>query len=117
MLRALALCLLPMPALADGFLPIHDKAQFLALVSGNDLRLPMFDITLRILPDGQITGQAMGTPVSGNWRWQDGYFCRDMQWGKRPIDPNCQLVEVKGTDVMRFTVDRGAGDSAQFRLK
>lgn len=29
---------------------------------------------------------------------------------------NCQLVEVRD-DTLRFTVDKGAGDSASFRLR
>jgi len=39
-----------------------------------------------------------------------------MDWGGYPIDYNCQLVEVRG-GAMRFTVDRGAGDSATFNLR
>ena len=30
---------------------------------------------------------------------------------------NCQLVEARDGEVMRFTVDRGKGDSASFRLR
>jgi hypothetical protein len=33
------------------------------------------------------------------------------------IPYNCQLVEERGGEVMRFTVDRGTGDSASFRLR
>jgi hypothetical protein len=40
-----------------------------------------------------------------------------MDWSGYPIPQNCQLVEAKGDEVIRFTVDRGAGDAASFRLR
>ena len=118
MLRALAcsVTVLAQPALAEGFRPVHDVQEFLSLTQGRDLRLATFAISLQIVPDGRIEGRAMGRPVSGQWRWQDGYFCRKMVWGERPIAYNCQLVEALGQGVLRFTVNRGAGQSAQFWL-
>ena len=67
-------------------------------------------------PDGDIRGRALGGPVNGDWRWQDGYFCRDLVWGERDLGPNCQMVEVKGNRI-RFTSDFGRGDSADFRIE
>jgi len=40
-----------------------------------------------------------------------------MDWDGTAIKYNCQLVELRGSDEMRFTVDRGAGRSARFRLR
>lgn len=40
-----------------------------------------------------------------------------MRWGQREIPYNCQLVEAQGDRVLRFTVDQGRGDSADFRLR
>jgi hypothetical protein len=34
-----------------------------------------------------------------------------------PIEYNCQLVEAKGSDQVRFTVDKGDGRSASFSLR
>lgn len=116
MLRALVLCLAPLPVLAEDFRPVHDRADFVALIAVKELKLPLFAIVLRVDPDGGISGEAMGKPVSGRWRWESGYFCREMVWGSYPIAHDCQLVEARGQDALRFTVDRGAGDSAQFRL-
>ena len=115
-LIALALAA-PLPAAAEGFEPVTEEQQFLNLIKGRELRLALFGVGLRVLPDGQITGQALGTPVTGQWSWQGGYFCREMKWGARPIPPNCQLVEARGDDELRFTVDRGAGQSAAFALR
>lgn len=104
------------PVLADGFEPVRDREAFVALVEGRELRLGLFRIGLNVMPDGQIEGSALGWRVTGTWSWKDGYFCREMEWSGKPIPYNCQLVEARG-DELRFTVDRGAGDSAAFRLR
>jgi len=74
-------------------------------------------LTLSVTADGAIQGRAAGRDVTGDWSWQEGYFCRKMMWGEREIPYNCQLVEIRNGDEMRFTVDRGAGDSATFKLR
>ena len=107
----------PMTALADGFAPVKDEGAFLSLVDGKELRIFLYGLRLEVRPDGTIAGSAVGSPITGTWDWQDGYFCREMAWGDEPIEYNCQLVEVEGNDRMRFTVDQGAGDSATFRLQ
>jgi hypothetical protein len=105
------------PARASDFVPVAEKQAFVDLVQGRDLRLSLFDITLRILPDGQIKGDALGWGITGTWSWQDGYFCREMDWSGEIIDFNCQLVEAKDASVVRFTVDKGQGKSASFNLR
>ena len=81
------------------------------------MRKGLFGISLQVQPDGQIKGRAMGWDVTGTWDWKDGYFCREMDWSGYAIPMNCQLVEAKGNQQIRFTVDRGAGDSASFNLR
>jgi hypothetical protein len=118
-LLSLSLLLSPaLPALADdGFARIDDKQEFLGTVQGRELRYGAFGIRLSVDPDGQIRGRALGWAITGKWDWKDGYFCREMDWSGYPIPQNCQLVEAKGDEVIRFTVDRGAGDAASFRLR
>ena len=111
------LALTPLPALADGFAPVSEQSEFLSLVKDRELKIYLYGLTLRVKEEGTIEGSAVGWDISGTWSWQDGYFCREMEWGDRPIPYNCQLVEVRGEDRMRFTVDQGAGDSATFRLQ
>lgn len=113
---AALLLLLPLPALADGFEPVHDRATFLQLVEGRELRLGRFGVGLQVLADGRITGTALGWQISGSWAWREGYFCREMAWSGKEIPYNCQLVERRG-DELRFTVDRGAGEAAAFQLR
>ncbi len=104
-------------AQAETYAPVRDREEFISIVSGKTLELPLLRIRLEVRPDGRIEGSALGWEVTGSWNWQDGYFCRDMDWSGTPIPHNCQLVETKGGQQLRFTVDRGEGDSASFRLR
>jgi hypothetical protein len=102
---------------ANDFEPIKDKDDFLSLVQDRELRIGIYNLSLTLLPDGKITGSALGWDITGSWNWQDGYFCREMDWSGMAIDFNCQLVEANGGERMRFTVDKGKGDSATFKLR
>ena len=105
------------PAAADGFEPVKEEATFVSLIDGKTLRNRLYGVQLTVAPEGRINGSAWGSEITGEWSWQDGYFCRVMAWGGDPIPYNCQLVELRGADVLRFTVDQGAGRSASFRLQ
>ena len=118
LLVGLGLALLAaLPARAEDFAPVRDKGQFLSLVEGRELRMNLFRIRIEVRGDGRIEGSALGWDLSGDWAWRDGYFCRKMDWSGYPIPLNCLLVEAKGAEAVRFTVDRGAGDSALFKLR
>lgn len=119
MFRKIALFLAVMiaaPATAQAFERITDRAAFMAVVGGKDLRIALYGLTLNLLDNGTITGRAVGYGITGSWVWDNGYFCRDMDWSGYAIENNCQLVEVNG-DRIRFTVDRGAGDDAVLRIR
>jgi hypothetical protein len=115
-LLALMLSLVALPARADGYERIATREDFVAAVDGRDMRIGLLGITLNVRADGTITGDAMGWPVTGSWDWKDGFFCREMDWSGTPIPFNCQLVERRGDDI-RFTVDKGTGDSARFAMR
>ena len=102
-----------LPAEAE-FAKVNEQAEFLSLVAGKKLKRPF--INLEVTPEGEIQGQGAAWPVTGNWTWQEGYFCRDLYWGGDPLGYNCQEVKA-ANDRIRFTSDRGAGDSADFRLR
>jgi len=107
----------PAQAHANTFERVEEEQDFLQLMAGKELRLGLFGIRIRVLEDGQITGTASGWDLSGSWAWQDGYFCREIDWSGTPIPYNCQLVEYADSGQMRFTVDQGAGDNAVFNLR
>ncbi|MDO8883165.1 MAG: dihydrodipicolinate reductase [Pseudotabrizicola sp.] len=116
-LLALLICVLPALTLANTAGPIRDKTAFLSFVQGKELRIGLYNLSLKVTPDGKITGSALGWGISGNWVWQDGYFCRDMDWSGYAIPFNCQLVEAMDASRLRFTSDKGQGQSASFRLR
>jgi len=103
-------------AAAETYLPVQDRDRFMSLVEGKLLRNRLYGIRLNVLNTGDIQGSAIGWDITGTWDWRDGYFCRKMAWGDTEIAYNCQLVEVAG-DKIRFTVDRGAGNAAAFRMQ
>jgi len=110
--------LLPvLPVNAQGYAPVRDQTQFVSLVQGRELRYGMFGISLIIDNNGKIKGEAMGMAVTGNWVWRDGFFCREMDWSGYAIPYNCQLVEVRAAQSLRFTTDKGTGRSAAFALQ
>lgn len=72
-------------------------------------------VVLEVDGAGEINGTALRRDVTGDWRWENGYFCRDLVWGSQELGPNCQMVEKNG-DRIRFTSDFGEGMSADFRI-
>jgi hypothetical protein len=101
------------PALAE-FSVVTSRAEFEQLVTGRELR--RFGIRVTVTPQGQIVGRAFGGDVTGQWTWQDGYFCRDLYYVEDDLGYNCQLVQVNG-ETLRFTTDRGAGIYADLTLR
>ncbi|MDO5756578.1 MAG: dihydrodipicolinate reductase [Rhodobacterales bacterium] len=97
-----------------GFAAVENRAAFVQIISGRDLR--RLGINVSVTPQGQISGRAFGYPVSGTWQWQGSYFCRDLHWGADHLGSNCQTVRISG-DTIRFTADRGTGQSADLTLR
>ncbi len=117
-LTALTAIAIPAAASATEYRTVSDRGEFLSLVDGKELRIGALGIRIRVEDDGSIAGRASGWDLTGRWNWQDGYFCREMDWSGYEIEYNCQLVEVTdANNRVRFTVDRGAGDSAIFNLR
>lgn len=108
-----AFCALAVPASAE-FQKIQTLEQFQSIVTGKTLSRPL--VRLNVSAQGAISGKGMRWDVTGNWSWQNGYFCRDLFWGGSDLGYNCQEVQVNGRKV-RFTSDRGAGDFADFNLR
>lgn len=112
LLTLILLALSPLPAAA--FERLGDPDAFRDRVVGRELT--RFGIRLTVHPDGRIEGNGFGWPVTGDWHWVEGYFCRTMDWSGYPIPYNCMVVLANNRSV-RFIADRGMGDSADFRLR
>ena len=111
---ALILLAVASPVVADEFQRVEKKEEFISLVQDRNLR--RFGITVQVTEDGRIDGSAFGYEVEGDWQWEAGYFCRHIFWGGDSIGQNCQQVDVAGNKV-RFTSDRGTGQSASLTLQ
>jgi len=101
------------PALAE-FQTITSRDAFVNLVDGKTLTRTL--VKLNVLPNGQISGKGASWPVTGKWTWENGYLCRSLYWGGDDMGYNCQEVKTNGQKV-RITSDKGAGRSADFRLR
>lgn len=108
-----ALAGLATPALAE-YQTVQTRADFVALVNGKTLTRPL--VRIEVSPDGTISGKGAAWDLSGKWQWKDGYLCRSLIWGGDDLGYNCQQVQANGSRV-RITSDRGAGQSADFRLR
>lgn len=102
------------PSTAMAFEKIDSREKFVEAIEGKDLRIT--GISVNVTPAGEIKGRAFGMRVSGEWQWQDGYFCRSLFWGRQDLGPNCQEVMING-DTIRFTSDRGAGEFADLTMR
>lgn len=111
------LSLIVIPTTASAYERVFDQYSFVALVSDKILSNWLYGVRLNVTPNGSIVGGAWGWDIAGNWTWKDGFFCRSMTWGGEPLEYNCQLVEVRGANEIRFTSDQGNGDNASFKLR
>lgn len=109
-----AFALFAVPAAAE-LRKVESQQEFVSIVSGKTLTRPLIQLT--VTPDGRIAGRGSRWEVEGTWSWQNGYFCRDLFWGGDPLGYNCQEVRATPDGRIRFTSDKGSGDSATFRLR
>lgn len=102
------------PASAGDFNRVIDRAAFVNLVQGKSLT--SLGVSLTVSPSGSIGGRAFGSNVSGAWTWNNGYFCRTLKAGDKVFPRNCQLVQ-QNSDRIRFTADKGNGETANLRIR
>ncbi|EDQ06693.1 hypothetical protein DSM14862_00432 [Sulfitobacter indolifex] len=107
------LALSAMPAAAE-YARIQSKSDFVEAVNGKRLTRPLVD--LRVTSGGAISGKGAVWEVVGTWTWENGYFCRTLVWGGKDMGYNCQVVTRDGAKI-RFTSDKGTGESAVLNLR
>ena len=108
------LATLATPVMADGYVRVTDRAAFINLVAGKSLTT--LGVSLTVSPSGAIGGRAFGSDVTGSWTWNNGYFCRTLKAGPKTFARNCQVVQQSGNRI-RFIADKGAGDTANLRIR
>jgi len=60
--------------------------------------------------------EKVASRLGGTWRWQGDYFCREMTFGDKPVEADCQVVAREG-DRLRFIAERGQGQQANLTLR
>lgn len=58
--------------------------------------------------DGSLRGEFGGRELTGNWYWEDEYYCRTVRLGDRDMGHDCQAVLVTD-DGMVFHRGKGEG--------
>lgn len=96
------------------FQKVESKSVFVSTINGKTLTRPL--VKLQVTPSGSISGTGAVWDVTGEWSWRDGFFCRSLNWGGDDLGYNCQEVAVTGSKI-RFTSDKGTGQSAEFSLR
>ena len=85
---------------APEFKPIASPGEFLDKVAGVPITFEN-GAEFTNNPDGTITGEANGQPVTGGWSFQNGQLCRTLVIGGNPLPEVCNIVEIAGDD-LRF---------------
>lgn len=110
---AAVLLTIAVPAAAE-LSKVQSASEFTGLVTGKTLTRPFVQLT--VSPAGAISGVGGAWPITGNWTWENGYFCRSLEWGGDDLGYDCQEVTATAGKIT-FTSDQGNGDSAEFRLR
>ena len=99
------------PAFAE-FKKIKTEAQFQKQVVG--AKISNNGTWLVLSNDGKLTGKtAKGDKMNGVWKWNQGFFCRNLLIGKKELGSDCQVVAIDGNEV-QFTREQGKGDAIVF---
>ncbi|MCK0097739.1 dihydrodipicolinate reductase [Yoonia sp. F2084L] len=88
---------------------INNVGMFCEQITGKHLTSGGLEFV--IYPDGRISGTADGQKFSGSWVWRDGFFCRKAELEGKDLGVDCEVIEISN-DQMRYTRDKGMGDSA-----
>ena len=86
------------------------------MLEGREVILSDGNGTTKTMADGSMTGNINGKPLSGEWTWEKGLFCREGNYGTQKVEPDCQKLEIAG-DKLRVTQQNGNGPIVVLDLK
>lgn len=66
--------------------------------------------------DGTFTGEFSGKKMTGEWTWEDEFFCRSGKLGTRKIKHDCHAVFLEG-DKLTGHRKKGKGKKVTYRLQ
>ena len=67
--------------------------------------------------DGTMSGYFGGKPLTGNWNWEDGYYCRTGKLGGKSLGEDCQIVELSGNRLTFFRKKGKGGKSGPYKIE
>jgi hypothetical protein len=120
MLRAIFTVLMlavPVAASANDFKPIKDRDDFLSLVKDRELRIGLYNLSLNVLPDGQIKGAPWDGTSPGRWRGRTAISAARWTGAAWKSNTTASWSRPRVPSGCAFTVDKGTGDSATFKLR
>ena len=66
--------------------------------------------------DGTFTGEFGGKDMTGEWTWEDEFFCRSGKLGTRKIKHDCHVISLEG-DKLTGHRKKGKGKKVTYRLQ
>lgn len=113
-----AVAFMPTGAAAQGgeeYQVVSDLDAFKARFIGPKIMDPADDANYFVInEDGTLKGTWHGAELAGEWRWEDGYFCRSLS-SPRPAPEDCQQWGVADGKA-RLVRNRGEGDATFYAL-
>lgn len=70
--------------------------------------------TFVLAPDGALSGDVKGKPLTGVWSVKQGKFCRTIKTPAEFAGKQCQAMEMKGN---KLTLTREDGSTVTFTVK
>ena len=94
---------------------ITNQKQFLEKVA--DRKLVQGSSWVIISATGSVNGEGPDeVPISGNWTWNETYYCRDISIDSVPLPHDCQTVTLDG-NIVSFIHDKGRGITLSWVLE
>ena len=99
----------------DQYVWLNERDAFAAAFVGPKLMDPDDSANFFVIADdGTIEGSWYGNELKGEWRWDEGYFCRTLS-APRPAPEDCQEWSL-GDGKVRLLRNRGVGESTVYLL-
>ena len=103
------------PAAAESFVVVSDYDTFAATFIGAKIGDPEDTANYFVIAeDGTLEGPWHGRTLKGEWRWEDGFFCRTLTAPPAPED--CQQWSVSGNEA-RLVRNRGTGETTVYTIR
>jgi hypothetical protein len=98
-----------MNASRRGWVRLSSSEAFLETIA--DRELAGEGMRFIVHSDGRISGTVGTDLLSGQWYWEDEYFCRTAALNGEDLGLDCEVIELCGNS-MRYTRNKGQGTAS-----